>query len=92
MKKCLIAYSCTISFLFSKSGNLFNSEKIKCAISFHIAHNTRICSQILQAVGIKTYVVVAFSQITIVLINTYGTQNMCIKYALLIVVLATNLN
>lgn len=58
-------------------------------ISSYIANCTKYCSQIMQAIGKETYVVVAFSQITIVLINTYLTHNMFIKYSLLIVVLVT---
>lgn len=57
------------------------------AISSYIANSTKFCSCILQAIGKETYVVVAFSQVTIVLINTYWTHNMFIKYAFLVVVL-----
>ena len=57
------------------------------SFSSYIANSTKFCSEILQTIGKETYVVVAFSQIIIVLINTYWTQNMFIKYSFLIVVL-----
>lgn len=56
-------------------------------LSSYIVKYTKVCSRALQAVGRETYVVVAFSQITIMLLNQYFTLNVAVKYGILIVVL-----
>lgn len=55
--------------------------------SSYIAKYTKVCSRALQAVGRETYVVVAFSQITIMLLNQYFTLNVAVKYGMLVIVL-----
>lgn len=56
-------------------------------LSSYIAKYTKVCSRALQTVGRETYVVVAFSQITIMLLNQYFTLNVAVKYGILIIVL-----
>lgn len=56
-------------------------------LSSYIAKNTNVCSTVLQAVGRETYIVVAFSQIIIMLLNQYCAFNAIVKYAILGVVL-----
>lgn len=56
-------------------------------LSSYIAMYTKACSRVLQAIGRETYVVVAFSQITIMLLNQYFTLNVAVKYTILAVVL-----
>lgn len=50
---------------------------------------TKYTSRVLQEVGKETYLILAFSQITIVLLNHYFIFNSAIKYAILLVVLVT---
>lgn len=52
-----------------------------------IEKHSRLVSRILISIGRETYVIVAFSQITIMLLNEYFQLNVIIKYALLIIVL-----
>ena len=56
-------------------------------ISVWIEHHISLCSKILQAVGKETYIVVAFSQVIIMLINSYVELNSLLKYLILIVLL-----
>lgn len=55
--------------------------------SSYVANYTYKCSQFLQSVGRNTYVVVAFSQISIMLLNKYFSLNVFIKYGLLVFIL-----
>ena len=48
---------------------------------------TKVVSNLLQKVGTETYIIVAFSQIIIMLINHYASTNMIVKYLILIVLL-----
>jgi len=56
-------------------------------LSSYIAKYTKVCSRALQAVGRETYVVVAFSQITIMLMNQYFIVNVAVKYGILVIML-----
>ena len=56
-------------------------------LSSYIAKYTKLCSKVLQAVGRETYIVVAYSQITIIMLNKYFTLNVVVKYVILLVVL-----
>lgn len=56
-------------------------------LSSYIAKYTKVCSRALQTVGRETYVVVAFSQIIIMLLNQYFTLNVVAKYGILILML-----
>lgn len=56
-------------------------------LSSYIERYTKLLSRVFQAVGRETYVVVAFSQITIMLLNQYFTLNVAVKYGVLIIVL-----
>lgn len=58
-------------------------------ISVWIENHISWCSKILQAVGKETYIVVAFSQVIIVLINRFFDISSLLKYSLLIVLLIT---
>lgn len=55
--------------------------------SSYIDKYAKYTSRLLQAVGKETYLILAFSQITIVLLNHYFVLNSAIKYAFLIAVL-----
>lgn len=59
------------------------------ALSSYIDKYTKLCSYALQAVGRETYVVVAFSQIIIILLNNYFILNTVVKYVTLVVLLVT---
>ena len=61
-------------------------------LSSYIAKYTKVCSRALQAVGHETYVVVAFSQIIIMLLNQYFTLNAALKYGILVIVLVLLVN
>ena len=56
-------------------------------LASYIEKYTKITSQVLQAIGKETYLILAFSQITIVLLNHYFALNSIIKYVILTVVL-----
>lgn len=56
-------------------------------ISVWIENHISWCSKILQAVGKETYIVVAFSQVIILLINRYFEVSPLLKYLILIVLL-----
>ena len=56
-------------------------------LSVWIENKTKFISTILQRVGRETYVVLAFSQITIMCINHFFTLNPLLKYGILVVVL-----
>lgn len=58
-------------------------------LSSYIAKYTKLCSYALQTVGRETYVVVAFSQIIIILLNNYFILNTVVKYVTLVVLLVT---
>lgn len=76
-----------ISPVFPLTFGAISGTLMVFSISSYIANYTKFCSRIMQAIGRETYIVVAFSQITIVLANTYWTHNIILKYTLLIVVL-----
>lgn len=84
MKTCIDYYSLILSGAHNSTGVLGHTSNPELFLGLYILSTYLYFSLLLVGLLI--------SQITIVLINTYGTQNMCIKYALLIVVLATNLN
>ena len=56
-------------------------------LSSYIDKYAKCASRLLQAIGKETYLILAFSQIIIVLLNHYFTLNSAIKYAILVVVL-----
>ena len=56
-------------------------------LSSYIDKYAKYTSRLLQAIGKETYLILAFSQIIIVLLNHYFTLNSAIKYAILVVVL-----
>lgn len=56
-------------------------------LASYIEKFTKFTSQVLQAIGKETYLILAFSQITIVLLNHYFALNSIIKYVILTVVL-----
>ena len=58
--------------------------------SSYIDKYAKYTSRLLQAVGKETYLILAFSQITIVLLNHYFVLNSAIKYAFLIAVLVVS--
>ncbi|MCM1221095.1 MAG: acyltransferase family protein [Bacteroides sp.] len=58
-------------------------------ISSFIAKYSKWCSNLLQAIGRETYIIVAFSQITIILLNQHFTLNTVVKYSMLMIVLLT---
>lgn len=76
-----------ISPVFPLTFGAISGTLMVFTISSYIAHYTKFCSRIVQAIGRETYIVVAFSQITIIIANTYWTHNIILKYTLLIVVL-----
>ena len=51
-----------------------------------IEKNSGVLANLFISIGKETYVIVAFSQITIMLLNEYFQLNVAIKYALLIMV------
>lgn len=55
--------------------------------SAYIVKYTKFSSRILQVVGKETYIILAFSQISIMLMNTYFPVNSIIKYCALIAIL-----
>lgn len=55
--------------------------------SAYIVKYTKFTSRILQVVGKETYIILAFSQISIMLMNTYFPVNSIIKYCALIALL-----
>ena len=55
------------------------------SLSSFISKKYKYCSLILQNIGKETYIVVAFSQIIIVLVNEYFTTNFVVKYFILCV-------
>ena len=55
--------------------------------SSYIDKYTKYTSRLLQALGKESYLILAFSQITIVLLNHYFTLNSAVKYATLVVAL-----
>lgn len=55
--------------------------------SSYIDKYTKYTSRLLQAIGKETYLILAFSQITIVLLNHYFTLNSAVKYTTLVVAL-----
>lgn len=57
-------------------------------LSSYIAKYMKLVSNVLQAVGKETYIVVAFSQIIIMSFNQYITHSAPVKYSMLIVLLA----
>lgn len=61
-------------------------------LSSYIARYTKLSACVLQAVGRETYAVVAFSQITIMLLNQYFTLNAALKYGILVIVLVLLVN
>ena len=56
-------------------------------ISSYIEKYTSIVSRVLQFIGRETYLVLAFSQVIIILLNIYVTTIPFIKYPLLVIVL-----
>lgn len=56
-------------------------------LSVWIEQNVKRCALLLQKVGRETYVVVAFSQVTIMCINHFFVLSPLLKYALLVVAL-----
>ena len=56
-------------------------------LSVQIRNASTMFSSILQQVGRETYVVVAFSQVTVMCINYLFTLNPLLKYAILVIVL-----
>ena len=56
-------------------------------LSVWIERHIKWCASLLQKVGRETYIVVAFSQITILCINHFFAINPILKYTLLVVVL-----
>ena len=56
-------------------------------LSVQIRNASTMFSSILQKVGRETYVVVAFSQVTVMCINYLFTLNPLLKYAILVIVL-----
>lgn len=56
-------------------------------ISSYIVNSTHLLSHIFQVIGKETFVVVAFSQITIMLLNKYLTLNVGMKYMILLIAL-----
>lgn len=56
-------------------------------LSSYIVKCTKFASQILQSIGKETYIILAFSQISIMLMNTYFPVNSIIKYCALMVIL-----
>lgn len=61
-------------------------------LSSYIVRYTKLLSRVFQAVGRETYVVVAFSQIIIMLLNQYFTLNAALKYGILVIVLVLLVN
>lgn len=55
--------------------------------SMLIEKYSKVLTHTLVAVGKETYIIVAFSQITIMLLNEYFQLNVAVKYALLVCVL-----
>lgn len=55
--------------------------------SSYITKYTKYSSQILQGIGRETYLVLALSQIIIILLNQYFTFNSVTKYAMLVIIL-----
>lgn len=56
-------------------------------VSYYIESHCKRLSKVFISVGKETYIVVAFSQITIMLMNEYFQMNALFKYALLVVIL-----
>lgn len=56
-------------------------------VSVLIERSIKWCASLLQKIGRETYIVVAFSQITILCINHFFAINPILKYTLLVVVL-----
>lgn len=56
-------------------------------VSGVINRNTKYLSKVLIAVGKETYIVVAFSQITIIILNAYVPMHSILKYTILVAVL-----
>lgn len=56
-------------------------------LSVWIKNTSTMFSSILQQVGRETYVVLAFSQVTIMCINNFFTLNPLLKYGILVIVL-----
>lgn len=56
-------------------------------IAIYIDKRCKILSMILQRIGRNTFIIVAFSQIIIILLNKYYDLNFFIKYLLLVIIL-----
>lgn len=56
-------------------------------LSMMIAKYSRYISKCLAAIGRETYIIVAFSQITIMLLNEYFNLNVTVKYGILVLVI-----
>ena len=56
-------------------------------LSSYIGKYTKWASRILQSVGKETYIILAFSELPIMICNQYFTTNIIVKYLILVVVL-----
>jgi len=65
----------------------FTGMLMEFRLSVWIKNTSTMFSSILQQVGRETYVVLAFSQITIMCINHFFNLNPLLKYGILVVVL-----
>ena len=63
----------------------FSGSLVVVILSIWIVKNVPLGSNILQHIGRETFVIVAFSQVIIILLNKYVTSNVLVKYGLLVI-------